>query len=227
MAKNPLTRKDRTGERVGRLVVLNSAGRAKRDSLWLCGCECGSLTVVRGSNLKVGHTESCGCLHRDRCTIHGHARDGNPTKTYKSWSSMRQRTTNKNSTQWHDYGGRGITCASRWEKFENFLSDMGECPEGLTLERVDNNKGYAPDNCRWATRSEQQLNKRDAGRKRLKGAHRYKDSGRWQGYINRGGVRRYLGCFSTEEEAHAAYLLAADEYQRFGAFLSAAVEDIR
>lgn len=91
---------------------------------------------------------------------HGHARDGAISKTYGVWKSMRHRCRNKNDPNYHHYGGRGITVCERWNSFENFLADMGEKPDGLTLEREDNDRGYGPDNCRWASWSDQHRNTR-------------------------------------------------------------------
>lgn len=91
---------------------------------------------------------------------HGHAAGGSETPTYKSWMNMMTRVRNPNRAKWHRYGGRGITVCDRWLVFENFLSDMGERPEGRSLDRINNNGNYEPGNCRWATPREQRLNSR-------------------------------------------------------------------
>ena len=95
---------------------------------------------------------------------HGHSPDGNPSPTYRSWAKMVQRCANPNCTSYPQYGGRGISFDPSWQKFANFLLDMGERPEGRTLDRIDNNKNYTKDNCRWATRAEQDANKRQTVR---------------------------------------------------------------
>lgn len=102
--------------------------------------------------------------------IHGHDKRGMRSKTYASWRSMRERCFNQKNKQYTDYGGRGITVCERWNDFVNFLADMGEVPKGLTLERVDNEKGYSPDNCLWASRASQVRNRRNTKTLEFQGA---------------------------------------------------------
>jgi hypothetical protein len=99
-------------------------------------------------------------------TRHGHGRDGKRTPTYLSWQNMRQRCHNPNTPRWDHYGGRGITVCARWDSFENFLSDMGERPEGTSIDRINNDGNYEPGNCRWATSAEQMSNRSKKYRKR-------------------------------------------------------------
>ena len=155
---------DLTGMEFGRLVVVSRDQNRGRRVAWLCRCECGSTCIARGSDLSMGKHRSCGCLQVDRATRHGHtSRDTRKiSPTYRSWVSMIQRCTNPKATAYHRYGGRGITVCERWlESFDAFLEDMGERPEGMTLDRRDDDSGYSPDNCRWATRKEQSRNRCD------------------------------------------------------------------
>lgn len=154
--------KDITGQRFGRLVALRIVGKARR-ARWLCECDCGHEYTVEGTMLRSGNTRSCGCLQpqkaRNRVWKHGHAQHG-PSKTYTSWANMLRRCDDSTGRDFEYYGGRGISVCERWRSFENFLADMGERPIGLTLDRIENDRGYEPGNCRWATWSEQQINRR-------------------------------------------------------------------
>ncbi len=124
-------------------------------------CECGVEKVVLRTNLKTGKIVSCGCFNQENRLKHGHTIGRVASPTYLSWDSMIQRCSNPKRKEWKNYGGRGIRVCERWLSFENFLADMGERPEGKTIDRYPNNDGnYDKSNCRWATRAEQNPNTR-------------------------------------------------------------------
>jgi hypothetical protein len=143
------------GLRFGRWTVLSFVDGRN----WLVRCDCGTEKQVTKSNLQKGKTSSCGCLRHDLNFIHGHT-----TKTssaYGRWNAMKQRCTNPKHKRFADWGGRGITVCERWNDFLNFLADMGEPPSPeLTIDRIDNDKGYSKGNCQWATRLQQTYNRR-------------------------------------------------------------------
>lgn len=155
------------GDVFGRLTVKKRVPGGRRPR-YLCVCKCGQRKEIDGQSLRRGQTRSCGCLHRDASRTrrtHGEsrARDGRPTPTYKSWQGMRQRCENPKSEKYRLYGARGISVCERWRRFENFLADMGERPEGTTLDRIDPDGNYTPTNCRWADATTQSRNRRRTG----------------------------------------------------------------
>ena len=150
---------DLLGRRFDRWVVLERGPHRQRKVTWLCQCDCGNKGFVITHGLLHGHSRSCGCLtiaaNKKRAT---HGESG--SRTYKIWAGILQRTTNPNNPGWKNYGGRGIRTCKRWSSFKRFLEDVGEVPLGLTIDRINNNKGYYPGNVRFATYAEQLRNRR-------------------------------------------------------------------
>lgn len=141
----------------------------KTDNIKLCDCGCGNpAPIATQTNNSLGHKKGQPTRflrgHHSKYTKyrHGHAltKNANPSPTYMVWCAMKSRCSNPTHHAWKNYGGRGIKVCTRWNDFKNFLSDMGEKPSNRSLDRRDNNGNYEPDNCRWATMMEQQLNKR-------------------------------------------------------------------
>ncbi|MDE1918965.1 MAG: hypothetical protein KGH96_23200 [Sphingomonadales bacterium] len=167
---------DYSGKKFGRLLAVEMVREGGKDARVRCLCDCGNLITVLAYNFKNGNTKSCGCYsHESRVAKgkalgaafgkaslrHGHTAGGRDSKTYVSWSDAKKRCYNPANKRYAEYGGRGIGMCEEWRgSFDAFLRDMGEVPQGFTLERIDVNRSYEPGNCAWVPKEEQPRNTR-------------------------------------------------------------------
>ena len=160
----PMNKMNLIGMRYGRLTVVERyASDERKQSRFVCECDCGNTHIALGKVLKIGHAKSCGCLRVEegrKAGINAVKHGMNRTPTYYSWQSMKDRCLNKNSDNSRWYGEKGVSVCQKWMSFENFLADMGERPEGTTLDRINPFGDYEPDNCRWADMATQKANNR-------------------------------------------------------------------
>ena len=190
-----MARKDETGNRYGRLLVVAPAiEKSHGAAMWQCACDCGNMAVVAGTLMRKGSTTSCGCYQKEQASIrrklspspttsHGMCVPGRVTRTWRAWAGMKQRCGNPNNKSYADYGGRGVFVCDRWvNSFENFFADMGEAPPKMTLERKDVNGNYEPSNCCWADKIEQANNRRS--NRRLTLGDETKTLAQWARHFN-------------------------------------------
>lgn len=168
---------DLAGRRFGMLTVESFVPDSTKYSRWTVLCDCGTRKSVLSQSLIRGLTLSCGCLHRERTrkrgTTHGQSGRKTRTRAYRIWANMMDRCEwGGNARAYEAYGKRGIRVCKEWHSFERFFASMGNPPEGTSLDRIDNNGPYSPENCRWATRLEQALNTSRTRRVVLDGVER-------------------------------------------------------
>lgn len=159
--------KDLSGKTSGKLTILSLAGVRNGASYWKCQCECGNFTFVVADALSGKHTKTCGCswLSAEQNVTHGFTRKDYPYRDiFMIWKKMKERCTNKNAKEYHNYGGRGISVHHEWaDDFESFRTGVGPRPtKKHSLDRINNDGNYEPGNVRWATRKVQQNNRRDS-----------------------------------------------------------------
>lgn len=206
---------DLTGKRFGRLTVSgrNTENDMRNGAMWDCICDCGVSKTISSNALRRGATISCGCYKRENTSIVKRKHGLHGVDEYEVWINMLGRCRNKHKKEFKNYGGRGIKVCERWSEFNNFIKDMGKRPSKFhSLDRIDVNGDYDPQNCRWSTKTEQARNKRIyATNKTGVGGVNVKN-GKWTARISVDNKRIHLGNFDNFEDAVAARKSAELKY---------------
>lgn len=202
---------DLTGNRYGMITVSGFSHITDSGNyMYRVKCDCGSEKLSSYANLTARPPSSCGCAHNVADYTSTHGMSG--TRTYRSWAKMKERCNNEKCISYPFYGEIGIKVCDEWNNsFESFLYSMGEAPEGMSIDRIDNDKGYYPDNCRWATKTQQSANRRS-----VKGAaSKYKGvfvvGDRFRAVASHNGKNYHIGYFINEDDAARAYDIKAYE----------------
>lgn len=197
--------KDETGNRYGRLLVLERTDNSPRGiAMWLCRCDCGQIVAARGDHLRSGATQSCGCYMRDKAKETSQKHDGTKTRLYRIWCNMKNRCYNAKVKSYADYGARGIVVCDEWlysfEVFRDWSLANGY-QDDLTLDRIDTNGNYEPSNCKWSTMLEQQSNRRNNTILPFNGQHKTISQWSRELGISEGTLRSRIDCGWSVERA--------------------------